>query len=312
MSTSEGPRPPPGVVDETGNVLTRAYRIIAGKAVHPALAEITDLITEARTHYPVAAVGVGVAGLLDRNRGQVAFAANLAWVDAPVRDVIQTRTQLPTLIEGDANCAAWGEYRFGAGRHETHLVMLTVGTGLGGGVIDNGSVRHGATGLASEVGHLPIAPDGLACECGSHGCLEQYASGRALVRRARELALAEPHRASLLLALGDGTTAGIHGEHITGAAKQGDPLSTEALGSVAEWLGRGLAVLTAVLDPGCFIIGGGVSTAGNLLLGPACAQYERQLPAANHRSPAPVRLGELGNDAGLIGASDLARETLVS
>ncbi len=296
-----------GVVDECGQVIARTQRMIAGKAVEAALAEMVNLISEVRAQHEVTAVGIGVAGLLDSTRTGVAFAANLAWVDVPLGEIVSASTHLPTLIEGDANCAAWGEYRFGAARHEAHLVMLTVGTGVGGGVIDDGSIRHGATGLASEVGHLQIDPDGLACECGARGCLEQYASGKALVTRAQELCHVQPSRAGGLFALGDGTPQGICGEHVTEAARRGDPLAAEAFRGVADWLGRGLAVLTAVLDPGCFVLGGGVSDAGSILLDPVRTSYERHLPAGNHRSPAPVRLAKLGSDAGLVGAADLAR-----
>ena len=149
-----------GVVDETGKVLARTQRPIAANNAEGTLDEIVDLITELRAQHAVEAIGVCTPGLMDGPGARVVFAANLGWVDVPVRDLIQKGTGLPTFMEGDANAAAWAEYRFGSGRDEPHLVMVTVGTGLGGGVIDNGSIRHGATGSASDIGHIPMVPDG--------------------------------------------------------------------------------------------------------------------------------------------------------
>ncbi len=295
-----------GVVDQSGRILSQMRRPIAANDADAALSEIVDLITELCTGHRVGAIGVGVPGLLDASRSRVAFAANLGWVNVPVREVIENGTGLPTVLEDDANVAAWAEYRFGAGRREPHLMMVTVGTGIGGGVIDDGTIRHGASGSAADIGHMQIVPDGIRCVCGGRGCLEQYASGRALVREVQDQCIARPSRGSLVLSLGDGTPGGIRGVHVAEAAQRGDPLSLESFESIAGWLGRGLAVLTAVLDPGCFVLGGGVSEAGDLLLNPARAAYLRFLPAGEHRSPAQLKLAEFGNDAGLIGAADLA------
>ena len=295
-----------GVVDPSGHVLAQIRRPIAAGDAEATLSETVDLIAELRTSHQVSAVGIGVPGLLDASRSRLVFAANLGWVDTPVREVIASGTDLPTVLVDDANAAAWAEYRFGAGRHEPHLVMVTVGTGIGGGVIDEGVIRHGASGSAADIGHMPIVPDGIECGCGGRGCLEQYASGPALVREVRDQCLAHPSRASNVLSLGDGTPEGVRGSHVTEAARRGDPLALESFERIAGWLGRGLAVLTAVLDPSCFVIGGGVSDAGALLLAPARAAYLRSLPAGEHRLPVPLKLAELGNDAGLIGAADLA------
>jgi glucokinase len=185
--------------------------------------------------------------------------------------------------------------------------MVTVGTGIGGAIIDHGSVLHGASGSAADVGHMQIVPDGVECTCGGRGCLEQYASGRALVTKAREKCLSAPSQAALVLSLGDQTPEGIRGDHLTEAARRGDPLALECFEFIASWLGHGLSVLTAVLDPGCVVLGGGVSDAGNLLLEPTSAAYQRALPARDHRSPARLKLAQLGNDAGLIGAAHLAQ-----
>ena len=216
-----------GVVNQSGQVIAQVRRPIANNDAPGTLSEIIDLITGLRNDHAISAIGIGVAGLLDASRSGVAFAANLGWVDVPVREVIERGTGLPTIVEDDANAAAWGEYRFGASRGESNPVMVTVGTGIGGGVIDDGSIRRGATGSASDIGHLQIVPDGIECSCGARGCLEQYASGRALVRTARDLSTAGPSRAALVLSLGDGTLEGIRGDHIAEGARRGDPLALE-------------------------------------------------------------------------------------
>lgn len=296
-----------GVVDAAGQVVDRVRRPIAANDPSTTLAEIIELIAGMVDRHDVSAVGIGVAGLIDAGRGRVNFAANLGWVDVAVREVVEAGTDLPTVLDDDANAAAWGEYRFGAGRDESNLLMITIGTGIGGGVIDNGSLRHGATGSASDVGHLPIVPDGIECSCGARGCLEEYASGRALARAAHDLGASEQSRASAVLSFGDGTLKGIRGEHVTLAASRGDSMALEAFDYITNWLGRGLAVLTAVLDPGCVVLGGGVTEAGEILLTRTRDAYERALPAGEYRSPARLKLAQLGSDAGLIGAADLAR-----
>lgn len=296
-----------GVVDSSGRILDGTRLPIDADDANASLEAIAEQIVNLRSRHTVSSIGVCTPGHLDAQRSRIVFAANLRWVDVPVRDFIQSRTDLPTLLEGDANAAAWAEHRFGAGRDEPHLVMVTVGTGLGGGVIDDGVIRHGATGASSDIGHMQVVPDGIECECGGRGCLERYASGQALLGAARTLCIQDPARAGGLLSLGDGTPEGLRGSHVTLAARHGDPLAAEALQGLADWLGRGLAIVTAVLDPGCFVVGGGVSDAGELLLSPVRSAYTRHLPAAGSRSPAKVRLATLGVDAGMVGAADLSR-----
>jgi glucokinase len=214
---------------------------------------------------------------------------------------------LPLVIENDANAAAWGEARFGAGINEKHLMMLTIGTGIGGGVVVNGALYRGAFGIAAEFGHMRVVPEGHLCGCGARGCFEQYASGNALLRHAREAISASPEVARNLLALGDGTVAGLTGKHITDAARQGDAVALAAFNTTAQWLGAGIASLSVVLDPACVVIGGGVIDAGEILLAPTRAAVERNMPfAGKHPSPRIIA-AELGNEAGLVGVADLAR-----
>ncbi len=296
-----------GVVDESGHILTQRRRPIAANDADATLSAIVDLITELPQRAPSGchrdrrALACWTPAARGSRSRQTSIGSTYR-----CGEVIERGTKLPTVLEDDANAAAWAEYRFGAGQNEPHLVMVTVGTGIGGGVIDEGSIRHGASGSAAEFGHMQIVPDGIECACGGRGCLEQYASGRALVSQARDLCIDHPSRGSLVLSLGDGTPTGIHGKHVTEAARRGDPLALESFEKIAGWLGRGLAILTAVLDPGCFVLGGGVSEAGDILLDPAGAAFRRFLPVGEHRLPAQLKLAELGNDAGLIGAADLA------
>jgi glucokinase len=296
-----------GVVDESGTIL--AHTRVDTPPHNPSAVEdaIAAVVAQLREQHEVDAVGVGVAGFVDRDRSKVYFAANLRWVDLPLRDVLRDRLDLPVIVENDANAAAWGEFRFGAGREETHLVCVTVGTGIGGGVIADGELFRGGFGIGAEFGHIQMVEDGRPCPCGQRGCWEQYGSGNALVRDARERAAESREAAEILLKLGDGTPEGITGKHVTEAARMGDPVAVAAFETLGGWLGQGLADLAAVLDPESFIVGGGVSEAGDLFLRPTVAAFEQRLTGGTHRPVATVGMAQLGNDAGLIGAADLAR-----
>jgi glucokinase len=211
------------------------------------------------------------------------------------------------VVENDANVAAWGEARFGAGNGKDNVVLLTIGTGLGGGVIIDGRLLRGHFGIGAELGHYRVVPDGLPCGCGQFGCLEQYAAGSALTRIVKAGAAREPERAKILLGHGDGTPEGIVGAHISDAAREGDPIALEGFTEIATWIGQAMADMTAILDPGVFILGGGVSEAGEILAAPARKRYAEQAPATGQRPLADVVIATLGPDAGIIGAADLAR-----
>jgi glucokinase len=182
-----------------------------------------------------------------------------------------------------------------------------VGTGIGGGIVLGGALYRGSFGIGAEFGHVRVVPGGRRCGCGNRGCWEQYCSGRALVREARELAVVDPPYSRRLRELGDGVD-GIEGKHVTTAAEEGDPAALECFAEVGSWLGQGLADLAAVLDPGTFVIGGGVSEAGELLVGPAREAFAERLTGRGHRPVAEVLVAELGANAGLIGAADLSRQ----
>jgi glucokinase len=211
------------------------------------------------------------------------------------------------VVENDANAAAWAEHRFGAGRGESHLVVVTVGTGIGGGIVLDGRLYRGRFGIGAEFGHMQVEKAGRRCGCGQHGCWEQYCSGRALLHEAREIADVQRGYGARLLELGDGRPEGIEAPEVTQAAREGDPAALDCFEEVGSWLGQGLADLAAVLDPGSFVIGGGVADAGELLLAPARRAYAKRLTGTEHRPHAEIRLAELGNSAGLVGAADLAR-----
>ncbi len=296
-----------GVVDDGGTVVEQVRRDTPSQDAGEIEDVIADVITELRGNHEVSAVGIGAAGFVDAAGAVVLFAPNLAWRKEALRDEITKRVDLPVVVENDANAAAWAEVRFGAGRGQRDVVLVTIGTGIGGGIIFDGQLYRGEFGVAAEMGHMQVVPDGRDCGCGQRGCWEQYGSGRALVREARDFATADPDNAAQLLARGDGTVDGLTGVHVTEAAQAGDPLARQAFGRVGRWIGVGLTNLAVVLDPAVFLVGGGVSDAGDLLLDPIRAAYKERLPGAAYRPSAEIRLAELGNEAGLVGAADLAR-----
>ncbi|MET8544868.1 ROK family glucokinase [Kitasatospora sp. NPDC004799] len=296
-----------GVVDETGAILART-RVPTPADPQWAVDAIAQAVRELKDQHPgVEAVGVGAPGFVDSNRSTVIFAPNIDWENEPLRGRVEELTGLPTVVENDANCAAWAEFRFGAAEAHDDMVLITVGTGIGGGIVLDGRLHRGRFGVAGEIGHLNMVPDGLQCGCGGKGCWEQYGSGRALRRYGREKAAADPQRGRRMLELNDGVAETIRGIHITEAAEAGDPLALECYAELADWLGRGMADLAALFDPGVFVLGGGVSDSGRLLLDPVAKAFEHYLTGGVHRPRAEVVLASMGSAAGIVGAADLAR-----
>lgn len=296
-----------GVVDEAGTILATAHRESPATDSEAIGQAIEELVTELRGTFPVDAIGVGAAGFVDARRSTVMFAANLAWRDEPLRFELETRIGLPVVVENDANAAAWGEFCFGAGADVNDLLLVTVGTGVGGGIVLDGRLHRGGFGVAAEIGHMRVVPDGLPCGCGKRGCWEQYASGSALVRETRLLAGEGKPGSQALLARASGRVESITGPMITASAKEGDPFAVQRLESLGRWLGEGVAALAAVLDPQVVVIGGGVSEAGDLIIDPIRRHFRASLSGLEHRPELEIRLARLGNRAGLIGAADLAR-----
>ena len=296
-----------GVVDESGSIVEKLKRDTPAANPDRTIDVIAAVVNELQAKYDVTAVGVGAAGFVDQTRSTVLFAPNLAWRDEPVKKLVEERIGRPVVVENDADAAAWAESKLGAARGQQHVVLITVGTGIGAGLVLDGRLYRGRFGAAGEPGHYRVVPDGRLCGCGNRGCWEQYASGSALVAEARDFARRTPEGAARMLQLGSGGADGIDGPAVTRAAREGDVAAVRCFDTIGSWLGAGLADLAAILDPGCFVIGGGVSDAGDLLLGPARAAYENGLTGRSNRQLAEVRLAELGSDAGLIGAADLAR-----
>lgn len=297
-----------GVVDQDGKVVARLRRDTPAGDVTKTRKLIVDVITELASAYPVRAVGIGAAGWIDASRSTVLFAPNLAWRYEPLREYVAAAVDLPIVVENDGNVAAWAEFRYGAARdaHDS-MVMFTVGTGIGSGIVINGALVRGAHGIAAELGHMLAVPDGHPCGCGRRGCFEQYASGKALVRLALEGVRRDRNGAPALLDQVLGEESEITGPMVTIAAQAGDPVACEAFETVGHWLGIGMADLVQVLDPQVLVVGGGVVEAGELLLGPARRSYVESMGKRGRLPVAEIRAAEMGNIAGLVGAADLAR-----
>lgn len=296
-----------GVVDDDGQVIDTERRATPGRDVAETERVIAEVVDELVKRHDVVAVGIGAAGWIGSDRATVLFSPHLAWRNEPLRDALADRIGQPVTVENDANAAAWAEYRFGAAQGCRVVVCVTLGTGIGGGLVVSGVLYRGAYGVATEYGHLCVVPDGRRCACGNRGCWEMYASGTALARDARELADISPVAAHRLLELADGDPEALSGPLVTQAAREGDPAAVEIYTAMGQWLGRGLANLAALIDPSVFVIGGGLSEAGDLLIEPARDSFQRSLTGRGFRPLAAVKLADLGPDAGLVGAADLAR-----
>lgn len=297
-----------GVVDESGEILRMLRQPSPARDSESVVDTVVNLVDSLKEEHAVEAIGVGAAGFVNTGRDRVIFAPNLAWRDEPLGDRLEEATSLPVVVENDANAAAWGEFRFGAAREFNSAVVITVGTGIGGGIIIDGQLLRGTAGFAGEIGHINMVSDGLPCGCGQQGCWEVYSSGGALLRSAREIARTDRERATLLLDLVSGDPEAITGLMVTQAAQAGCSGAVDAFREIAHWLGQGMADLGAILDPEVFVLAGGVSEAGDVLLEPTKESFEQKLTAVDYREVAPVVLASLGNDAGIIGAADLAMQ----
>ncbi|NRQ51022.1 ROK family glucokinase [Aeromicrobium stalagmiti] len=295
-----------GLVSASGEILEAVSEPTPDDSTKiPAI--VADLVDRLTGDDRPVGVGIGAAGFVGEDRATVRFAPNIDWREEPLAAHVRALVDLPIVVENDANAAAWGEFRFGAGEDTDDLLLITVGTGIGGGIVHRGQLFRGGFGVAAEIGHMRVVPDGILCGCGQRGCYEQYGSGSALVRDARERVANEDPAAAAIAALADGDLSRISGPAVTKLAQEGDALSIELITELGRWIGEGAAVLATILDPSVIAIGGGVAAAGDLLLGPVVDAFETHLPARAHRPEAALRLAALGNEAGIIGAADLAR-----
>lgn len=297
-----------GVVDETGAIISRARRETPAEGGVALTQAIADVALELMKDSEIESVGVSVAAFISADRKTILATPNIKdWNGVNLDYELTSRIGLPVVIENDANSAAWGEFKFGAGRGKENILMLTVGTGIGGGIVTNSNLHRGSFGIAAEIGHLRIVPNGLLCGCGAHGCFEQYGSGTALLQHAREAIQAHPDRASNILNRGDGSIEGVKGSAITEAARDGDELALSIFETTGDYLGAGIASLAVILDPEAVVIGGGVIDAGDILLNPIRTGMEKYMPFAGKHPHPQIVAAQLGNEAGLVGVADLAR-----
>jgi glucokinase len=292
-----------GVVDSDQKVLYQGREPSTGLSEEKLVEELARELQEAKNARPdVLAAGLGIPATIDHDRGLAIHAVNLTITDVPIRDLMQERIGLPVFVDNDANVAALAEHLYGAGRGAQNVVLLTIGTGIGGGLILNGEVYRGSTGAAAELGHIVIEENGPKCQgnCPNHGCVEALASGTAIAKAGKEVAERDPD-SRLGKALADGP---ITGRTVTELALSGDEPAREVVAHAGHHIGVALSSLANIFDPDVFVIGGGVSVVGDLLLDPAREELRsRALPPQNER---PVKLAELGPDAGMIGAAAMA------
>jgi glucokinase len=292
-----------GVVDSGQKVHYEGRESSIGLSEDRLVEDLAEELNEAKAARPdVVAAGLGIPATIDRERGVAIQAVNLDISDVPLRDEMRKRLGLPVFMDNDANVAALAEFLYGAGRGARDMVMLTIGTGIGGGLILSGEVYRGSTGAAAELGHIVIDENGPPCQgnCPNHGCVEALASGTAIAKAGKAAAERDPDSA-LGKALADGP---IVGRTVTDLALSGDGPAREVVADAGRHIGVALSSLANIFDPDVFVIGGGVSVVGDLLLDPAREELRsRALPPMNER---PVKLAELGPDAGMIGAAAMA------
>lgn len=299
------------LVSESGEIIYEAR--VPSPAQDPDLMvrTVVDLIRDVSSHAKEKVVGAGVAaaGFIDANQSTILYAPNLNWRNEPFRDRLAQHLDLPIVIENDANAAGWAEYKFGAGKNTKDMVMLTLGTGVGGAVVADYKLRRGGFGMAGELGHVRVVQDGKQCGCGRKGCVEQYSSGTAVVKAARKLAGSAGPAGQRLRELKE-RDGELGGQQVYAALLEQDPAVLGIFRDAGRYLGQAMATITAVLDPEVYVIGGGVSEAGDLILDPIREGFLGDLPARGFRPEARIVTAAFTNQAGVIGAADLARESL--
>jgi glucokinase len=300
------------LVRPDGTLLTqRHHRRHSNAGPKEVVAEIAEVIVSigARARHPIAAVGIGAAAQVDEGRGHVLHAPNLRWKDLALADVVQEATGIPVTVLNDARAATIGEWRHGAGRGVSDLLLIFVGTGVGGSVVSGGRLLEGSTGASGEVGHTVLFAGGRKCHCPGRGCLEAYVGGWAIAERTREAVNAAPLEAIAILREAE-TVGNLDAEAVGRAAQGGDPLARHLVEETAEWFGQGVAGLVNAYNPARVVLGGGVVEGWPEMV-PAVAAAVRshcQPPAAG----AEVRLVELGHNAVLVGAATVARDRLAA
>lgn len=293
------------VVTELGEILAEDRVATNAGDSDAIVAAVVAMIERLVAGREIRAAGVAAPGFIDAAQSTVYYTPNIPWREEPLRARLAERLDLDITIDNDANAAGWAEFRFGAGRLVSDMTMLTIGTGVGGAIVTRDQLFRGGFGAGAELGHMRVVPDGLPCGCGARGCIEQYGSGRALLRMAN--AIADVGGIGQALARVRLARGSLSGEDLSELIVAGDPGALQALRELGHWLGQACASLSAVLDPQLFVFGGGVSIAGELLLGPVREAYLSHLPARGYHPEPEFVIAELVNDAGVVGAADLAR-----
>ena len=298
------------LVDESGTI-TQEIRVSSpiedSSLMVEAIASVINQLTDGQQ---VVGVGVAAAGLLSTDREVMFHSPNIAaWRNEPLKSRIQDKISYPVLLENDANAAGWAEFRFGAGRGVNSMIMLTIGTGVGGAVISDGKLLKGGFGIGGELGHMVLVPGGRDCGCGLRGCVEPYASGTALLQGARDLAASNDPLGNKLRELG-AKNGVLSGEQVYQAIIEDDPGANKLITELGEHLGVAIgSYFVPILDPELAVIGGGVSAVGERLLEPIRSSYSKSMPAKGYRPELKIVKAEFLNQAGLIGAADLARQS---
>ena len=296
-----------GALVDPDGIIIRELRVPTPATDSAAIVDaVAGLINTLAAGEQVIGAGVAAAGFIDAEQANIVYAPNLSWRNEPFKALVEAKVQVPVLLENDANAAGWAEYRFGVGKGFKHMVMLTIGTGVGGAVIVDSRLLRGGFGVAAELGHVRVVPEGRLCGCGQHGCIEQYASGTALLRAARELAASGKPEGARLAEI-QHETGELTGIQVAQAVIEKDPGALGLVADLGSWLGQCIASLAAVLDPEIVVIGGGVSNLGDVVLEPIRQSFRSHMPARGFHPELEIKEAQFLNDAGLVGAADLAR-----
>lgn len=294
-----------GVVDSSGNLIDSSRISTPTEGGKELILAVINLIKELKEKHEIKGIGISIAALISSDYGTIVGAPNIANLSKlNFVNEIKAEFKLPIVVENDANSAMWAEFKFGNAKGLNPVMFFIIGTGVGGGLVIDGKLFKGANGIGAEFGHMCVVPNGLLCGCGSKGCIEQYASGGALIRYANEAIIDNPQSSETLLSFGEGK---LTGSGLTKAAKAGNELALAAFNKQADWLGLACASYSLIIDPEAIIIGGGVADAGELFLAPVREAMRKYMPFAESHVPPKIIAAKFGNDAGLIGAADLVR-----
>lgn len=298
-----------GIVDETGNIIIQeSVPTYSEKGFSFVTETMADLVIKLarETKIDIKAVGVGSPGMIDGKKGIVVYSNNLTWQKAPLAAELKNRLRIPVRITNDANAAAYGEYTCGAGKQYNSIVLLTLGTGVGSGIVIDGKLFEGNRGAGAELGHETIRFGGEKCTCGRRGCLEAYASATALIRQTKRAM--EKDGQSKLWELCAGDINNVNGKTAFDGLRSGDTTAKKVVNAYTRYLAEGIANIVNAFRPEAILLGGGISREGETLINPLKRRVKRLLFGDLRYAPVKILSATLGNDAGLVGAAMLAKE----